>query len=385
MKFPDQKDLTILDDPSETTATSEHDVEILTDTAAQMLGGREYMLGFPVNLDFDYRQLSEFLAVHGNNVGDPRKESEYHFHTKPFELAVIDFFARLAGCPDAFGYVTNGGTEGNLFGCYLGRERFPDAVMYYSAAAHYSMMKIARLLRVEARSVACLADQTMDLDNLTELHRRHGDGRAALVVATIGTTTGGAYDDIAGVRAALNTLGTTNIHIHSDAAFGGLLAALGPTPRPWAFESGADTVAISGHKMIGGPIPSGIVLAHRRDVEKIRKTDVAVGSDDDTINGSRDAFTPALLWYELRRLGRTGLRRRVQHCLDTARYAENRLRGEGRNPVRPPGSNTVVFDAPSAEVCQRWNLLTVDERAHLVTMPHVTEEHIDRLCAEIRR
>ena len=117
----------------------------------------------------------------------------------------------------------------------------------------------------------------------------------------------------------------------------------------------------------------------------IRRPGIAVGSDDDTITGSRDAFAPLLLWSETPQgSGRTGLQRRVAHCLATAEYAEQRLREEGHHPERTPGSNTVLFDAPTPDLCTRWNLLTLGDRAHLIAMPHVTSEHIDRLCADLR-
>ena len=37
---------------------------------------------------------------------------------------------------DAWGYVTNGGTEGNMFGIWLARETFPDSTLFYSKEAH---------------------------------------------------------------------------------------------------------------------------------------------------------------------------------------------------------------------------------------------------------
>ncbi|GHA48996.1 histidine decarboxylase [Streptomyces spiroverticillatus] len=381
--LPSADDVRIPDDPTGSNCGSDRDVALLKDLAAQILGERDHMVGFPVNLDFDYRPLADFLQVHGNNVGGPGTDSEYHLHSKVFERAVVSFFARLAGDDDAFGYVTSGGTEGNLYGCYLGRERFPEAVLYASETTHYSMPKIARLLGMDYVAVETGPDRAMDLAALRR-HHSSRKGRPAVVVATIGTTTGGAEDDLAGIRGALADAGTDQVHLHSDAAFGGLIAALAPEPRPWAFESGADSVAISGHKMLGAPFPCGIALARPEHVDAIRREGIAVGSDDDTITGSRDAFTPLLLWYELRRLGRTGLQRRVAHCLATAEYAEQRLREEGLHPQRAPGSNTVLFETPAADICARWNLLTVGDQAHLIAMPHVTGEHIDRLCADLR-
>ncbi|MEU5117153.1 histidine decarboxylase [Streptomyces longwoodensis] len=360
------------------------DKALLGTVANQMRQARDHMVGFPVNLDFDYRHLAEYLAIHGNNAGSPCGSSEYHLHSKHFERAVVDFFAKLAGAPGgaAFGYVTNGGTESNLYGTYLGRERHPDAVLYASAEAHYSVPKIARLLRMDYEPVPTDAAGVMDLVALRKACLRHR-ARAAVIVVTIGSTSRGAVDDLPGVRGVLAEVGMGRTHLHADAAFGGLLAALAPRPLPWGFADGADSIAISGHKMIGSPIPCGIVLARPQHVENIRQPGAAVGADDDTISGSRDALSPIMLWQELRALGREGLTQRVRQCLQMADYATDRLRADGRHPDHLPGTNTVLFDAPAQTVCDRWNLLQVDGQAHLITMPHVTHKHIDRLCKEI--
>ncbi|MFE0684731.1 histidine decarboxylase [Streptomyces sp. NPDC058961] len=360
------------------------DRELLTKIAEEMRSARDHMVGFPVNLDFDHQDLAPFLAVHGNNVGSPDRPSEYHLHSKFFERSVVDFFADLTAAPEggAFGYVTSGGTESNLYGLYLGRERHPDAVLYASAAAHYSIPKIARLLRIDHVPVDVDDEGAIDLPALRAAATARPE-RAALAVVTVGTTGRGAVDDLPGVDRTLAEAGVRRRHLHVDGAFGGLLAALAPHPRPWAFDAGADSIAISGHKMIGSPMPCGVVLARQQDVMEIRVPGVAVGSDDDTIGGSRDALAPILLWRELRRLGRQGLAERVRNCLLTADYATERLEACGARPTHPAGTNTVLFDAPRRSVCDRWNLLRMNGRAHLITMPHVTREHVDRLCSEI--
>lgn len=359
------------------------DRALLQEIAAHMHDARFRSVGAPVNLDFDYQHLAPFLAVHANNAGSPCGTSEYRLHTKHFERAVIDFFQQLAGAPSdsTFGYVTNGGTDSNLFGVFVGRERHPDAVLYASEDVHYSVPKIARLLRMDYVPVATDRHGSMDLPALEAACRRKGG--AAVVVVTIGSTGTGAVDDLPGIRRTLASAGIERTHLHADAAFGGLLAALGPRPVPWAFADGIDSVAISGHKMIGSPIPCGIVLANPAHVEEIRVPGAAVGADDDTISGSRDALAPLFLWHELRRLGRQGLTERVHECLRVAEYAARRLHACGRNPSHLPGTNTVLFDAPSEQLCDRWHLFRQEKRAHMVTMPHVTEELVDRLCADL--
>ncbi|RKT54616.1 histidine decarboxylase [Saccharothrix australiensis] len=358
----------------------------LRELARRMRGERERMLGLPFNLDFDHRPLADFLAVHGNNLGNPRTAADYRIDTKPFELAVLDFFTRLAGGDPArvSGYVTTGGTEGNLFAVWVARERYPDAVLYASAEAHYSMPKVGGLLRVPYVEVATAADGRMDLTALARELARH-PGRAAVVTATIGTTGRGAVDDLPGIRRALAAAGVERSRVHCDAAFGGLLAEFGDEAIPWNLASGADSVALSGHKVIGAPMPCAVVLAPEADVATIRRAGVAVGADDDTVTGSRDAVSPVLLWYALRGLGRRGIAERVRHCHRVAAHAVRALAAAGRNPSRARGGTIVRFAAPPEAFCRRWHLPRDEEHAALVVMPHVTEEHVDRLCRELRQ
>ncbi|WP_405628714.1 histidine decarboxylase [Streptomyces sp. NBC_01174] len=372
-----------ISDASRSADEVEADIELLQHLAFGMREARFRSVGAPVNLDFDYGRLAPLLAVHANNAGSPCGTSEYRLHTKSFERAVVEFFVQLAGATSkhTFGYVTNGGTDSNLFGVFVGRERHPDAVLYASEDVHYSVPKIARLLRMDYVPVETDRDGSMLLPALADACRQRGG--SAVVVVTVGSTGKGAIDDLPGVRRALAEAGIERTHVHVDAAFGGLLAALAPRPRPWAFPDGADSIAISGHKMVGCPIPCGVVLANSAHVEAIRVPGAAIGADDDTISGSRDALSPLLLWHELRRLGRQGLTDRVHDCLRLADYATQRLSECDRNPSHLPGTNTVLFDAPSQELCARWHLFQQGDRAHMVTMPHVTEELIDQLCADL--
>ncbi|MEU4804940.1 histidine decarboxylase [Actinosynnema sp. NPDC023587] len=362
------------------------DLAPLRELARRMREERDRMLGFPFNLDFDYRPLAEFLAVHGNNVGSPRTDSHYRIDTRPFEVAVLDFFTGVAGGDPAHvsGYVTTGGTESNLFAVWVARERHPDAVLYASAEAHYSLPKIGGLLRMPYVEVATADDGTMDTTALLRELVRH-PGRAAVVTATIGTTGRGAVDDLPGIRRALAAAGVERSRVHCDAAFGGLLAEFGDEAIPWNLASGADSVALSGHKVIGAPMPCGVVLAPEADVAGIRSAGVAVGADDDTVTGSRDAVSPLLLWHRLHGLGREGVAELVRRCHRTAAHAQRELASIGRNPSRARGGTIVLFDAPAEEVCRRWHLACNERHAALVVMPHVTEQHVDRLCDELRK
>ena len=111
-------------------------------------------------------------------------------------------------------------------------------------------------------------------------------------------------------------------YIHSDAALDGAFAAF-LEPRPhYDFADGADSVAISGHKFIGAPIPCGVVVARKRNVQRIAHAIDYIGSLDTTITGSRNGITPVMLWKRIRELGVDGLRERIDRSLENAAYLE---------------------------------------------------------------
>ena len=86
--------------------------------------------------------LCQFLDIHSNNVGDPFVDRPHVLaNSFPMEKEVLYFFADLYKIPRNvfWGYTTSGGTEGNMHGLYIGRDRFPDSVLYLSEDSHYSI------------------------------------------------------------------------------------------------------------------------------------------------------------------------------------------------------------------------------------------------------
>ncbi|MEV0254559.1 histidine decarboxylase [Streptomyces sp. NPDC050732] len=378
--------LTIGDRPS----PDGHAEDILLSLTERLHRTSTRFLGYPANLDFDHTACGPLLPVLINNAGDPCGGDPAGLHAKPFENATIAWFTRLAeGDPaDTYGYVTSGGSEGLLFGLSLGRHRLPNAPVYASDQAHYGVRKAAGLLRMELVVVPSDADGAMDPDALRMACEERGahDARAgrspsgAVIVATVGTTMTGAFDDVAALRRAARAAGDT--HVHSDAALGGLLAAFAPVELPWNLRHGADSVSVSGHKFIGCPVPCGIVVTPRHLLPPLA-ADEYLGSSDHTLDCSRSGLAAVLLWKRLHELGTEGLRSQARRCRDTAAHAVGALARVGANPRHVPHSITVTFDRPPTEVCNRWHLAAQNHRAHLLTMPHVTPETIDIMCADL--
>ena len=341
---------------------------------------KPHLIGYPCNQDFDYSELLPFLAYCANNVGDPFHDSNFLSNTHEMEREVIGLFADMMRLPrdDAWGYVTSGGTEGNMYGLYIGREMFPDGIVYFSQDTHYSVVKIMRVLKARNIMIKSLGNGEIDYDDLHETIRINRDA-PAIIMANIGTTMKGAVDDVSKVRDILDDLAVANYYIHADAALSGMILPFVEDPQPFGFDAGFDSVAISGHKMVGSPIPCGVALTRNEYVGRIARSIEYVGVLDTTLTGSRNAITPLMLWYAFRQKGMEGFRQIVGECLNVAEYAVTRFNDSGIPAWRNRNSVTVVFPRPSYEVVRKWQLAPYEDIAHLITMPHVTRETIDQV------
>ncbi len=341
-------------------------------------------LGYPVSKDFDYLPIMPFLQYPLNNLGDPFVDSTYGVDSREMEKEVVQFFAELFRAqPDNWwGYVTNGGSEGNLYGLYLARELYPKAMVYYSEATHYSVQKNLHLLNMPNIAVCSQPNGEIEYDDLQNALRmnRH---IPVVILANIGTTMTEARDDVGRIKTILKDLAIRNYYIHVDGALSGSYSAF-LEPRPsFDFADGADSIAISGHKFFGSPMPCGVVIVKKSNRDRIARSIDYIGSVDTTITGSRNGLGPLFLWYTIKKLGIEGLRKRAQHSLDIAAYAEQKLAAAGIKAWRNTNSITVVFPEPCDEVREKWQLASENGYSHIICMPNVTREQIDEVVTEI--
>ena len=352
----------------------------------QMKSAAGRQVGFPGNQNFDYSPLLPFFEYSLNNLGDPFHNSIYRSNTHQIEREVIAHFAGLTRIdPElAWGYVTSGGTEGNMYGLYLARDRFPNGMFYFSEDTHYSVLKNVRVLNARYIMIKRQENGEIDYDDLYEMIRVHRD-LPAVVMANIGTTMRGAIDDIARIKQILDELLVTSTYIHADAALSGMILPFVDDPQPFGFDSGIDSISISGHKLIGAPLPCGVVVTRKAYVERVGRAIEFVGAHDTTLSGSRSALAPLMMWYALASYGNQGFRKVVAGMLDTAEHAVTRFNQHGIPAWRHRNSVTVVFPRPSAEVIGKWQMAPEAQEAHIITMPHVTRGMVDELVEDCAR
>ncbi|XP_037417074.1 serine decarboxylase 1-like [Triticum dicoccoides] len=343
-------------------------------------------MGYPFNLDFDFSVLDQFQSFSINNLGDPFIESNYGVHSRRFEVAVLDWFARLWNIQQDkyWGYITTGGTEGNLHGLLVGREIFRDGIIYASCDSHYSVFKAARMYRVECVKIDTLVSGEMNcIDFKSKLLMNAG--RPAIVNVNIGTTVKGAIDDLDNIIRTLEKCGFRDrFYIHCDGALAGLMMPFIKQAPKVTFDKPIGSVSISGHKFMGCPVPCGVVITRLEHV-KVLSTDIEyISSRDATIMGSRNGHSPLFLWYTLNKKGCKGIQKEVEKCMRNARHLTSRLREKGVSAFLNELSSTVVFERPRDEsFMHKWQLACEGSIAHVVVMPNLSVEKLDGFVEEL--
>jgi histidine decarboxylase len=358
--------------------------ELIAEYINKVKARSQHFLGYPVATDFDYQELLELLKYPLNNLGDPLIESTYDINSRSIEREVVDFFADIFEAPvdNRWGYVTNGGSEGNLYALYVARELYPNAMVYYSEATHYSIQKNIHLLNMPSIVVCASANGEIDYDDLQENIRLHRH-QPVIIIANIGTTMTEAKDDISKIREVLKKSAIKNYYLHCDAALAGVYSALLKLEPKFSFVEGADSVAISGHKFIGSPIPCGVVVVKKSYKERIGRIIPYIGTSDTTITGSRNGHSPILLWYAIKKYGIEGLSKRGEESLQVAAFAEEELNKIGIKAWRNHDAITVVFPQPKKEICLKWQLASDNGHSHIICMPGVTFAKINEFVADM--
>ena len=355
----------------------------LADFLVQIEQRSQFHAGYPYNLSCDYSAIAKFFNYLLNNAGDPYIEPDFGLHSRNFEQEVLSFFANLYKIPEDqfWGYVTAGGTEGNLYGMFLAREIYPNGILYSSQDSHYSIPKAAKLFRIPQNVVNSQINGEMDYDHFEQLLRKNRS-YPAIINLNIGTTVKGAIDNLDKVLEILERNQIKDYYIHCDAALSGLILPFLDGAPQVNFQKPIDSIAISA-KFIGSPLPCGVVLTKKKWVEKVETAIEYIGSTDTTILGSRNGHTPLILWYAVRTRGYDGLAREANTCIDNAQYLFQQLQIREYPCMLNKFSNTVVFQKPSQRLIKKWQLAVLENWAHIIVMQNITRKKIDIFLNEL--
>jgi histidine decarboxylase len=373
-----------------THALNETDQRRLNELLSRIKEDAGYMLGYPATKTLDFSPLYPFLGCLINNIGDPFASAGcFRLNTHDIESEVIEWFSKVLNAGDSqntgndvWGYVTSGGTEGNMYGLYLAREVFPNGIVYYSEDTHYSVSKILRMVNARSIMVKSRPDGEMDYDDLAATLAIHRD-IPPIIFANIGTTMKGAVDNLDTIKSILKDKAMARYYIHADAALSGMILPFVDVPQPFDFAAGIDSISISGHKFPGAPMPCGVVLARRSLVNRVARSVEYIGTNDTTVLGSRNGVTPIFLWYIIHAFDKSGFRDIAYKCFSVADYAIEKFSKKNLKAWRHKNSVTVVFPRINEPMLQKWQIALQGNDAHLIAMPHVTTEKIDQFIEEL--
>ncbi len=152
-----------------------------------------FMIGYPGNLGNDFTELFKFFDFLINNCGDPNEIGSYQMDSKEYENRVLKFFGDVYKFEKFWGYLTSGGTEGNLMGLLMGRIKYPKGIVYSSDSGHYSIRKNTTILNVPCKEIKSLYGE-IDYENLH--YHLLKEKTQPILNLTIGTTFDGATDSI---------------------------------------------------------------------------------------------------------------------------------------------------------------------------------------------
>lgn len=342
-------------------------------------------MGYPNNLLLDNKCLSDFLDYSINNIGDPFTGNN-GLNSLEFECDVLEYHRSLLfiGKKEYWGYVTSGGTEGNLFALLSARYRYPEGKVYYSEDSHYSIPKSVDILKMNSSVIKSHRNGEMDYTHL-EQEICCNRSLPPIIVANIGTTMKGAVDKVRTIVKILQFAKIDTYYIHCDAALmGGILPYI--TERSiMDFRLPIDSVSISGHKFLGSPIPCGVVLARREAVKETNHRIEYIDSLDNTISGSRNGLSVLIMWKTIELMGKEGLRLWAIHCICLRDYAMDELKKIKWPAWHNDLSNTIVIKKPENSLVRKWHLATQGDIAHIIIMPNITKKQIDLLVLDLKK
>lgn len=353
--------------------------EYLYDRINKIKSTFQTFLGYPLNVSYNYEDIITSLKVNMNNIGCPYTESCVGIDTKNIECDVLNFFANLWGInkENIWGYITSSGTEGNMQGIYVGREYLGNPVFYTSKDSHYSIFKIANMLRLDTQIINISETGEMDYKDF-EIKLQENLERPVLINANLGTTMRSAFDNTREIYRILRKYNKhNNYYIHADGALMGFVLPF--LEKDLFFKNHIHSISISGHKFLGIPFPCGIFIMEKKFLQNFKSNVEYVKTLDCTISGSRNGHSPLFFYHIINKKGMEGFKEDIDRCIELAEYMTENIPNSWRNQ----NSITIVFPKPDDWIIKKWHLASEGNISHAIIMPHVTKKMIDEFINDI--
>jgi tyrosine decarboxylase/aspartate 1-decarboxylase len=334
------------------------------------------------------KAYNDFLE---SNLGDPGLFKG----TKSLENEVISMLGQLLGKKDVYGHVITGGTEANLMAMraarnmaleFFGNNLTEKMEILAPKSAHFSFKKAADILGLNLKDVELDDEYCMDLVSLQENISKN----TVAVVGVAGTTELGKIDPISEIS---DICMDSNIYLHVDAAFGGLLIPflkeIGYKLPEFDFSlEGVCSMTVDPHKMGLTPIPTGCILFREEKYLDVMNIDTPylTQKQQSTIVGTRTGASSAASWAIMKYMGREGYTKIATNAMEITDFLARNLVNAGYELVSAPELNIVAFNSKKILANDLANKLeekgwvvsvsSCPPAIRVVLMPHIKREHI---------
>jgi len=331
-------------------------------------------------------QVAELLLNASNQSLDSWDQSP---SASVMEIKLIEWLRTRVGYAQGdAGVFTSGGTQSNLMGLLLARDRLVQQHWQHcvqthglpadsrrikvlcSVNAHFSVQKNLALLGLGSQAVvgvAVDAQGRMDVQALRQsIQRLQEDGQLiAAIVATAGTTDVGAIDPLAAIAQQAQQHG---IWLHVDAAWGGaLLLSQRYRQRLHGIEQ-ADSITLDFHKHFFQPISCGAFLLKNPDDYRLMHQQAEyLNSAFDEAQGVPNLVAKSLqttrrfdalkLWMSIEALGLKQFSQLIEHGIDLAQQVAQLIaQTPGLQLMQPPQLSSVLFRVTPATLAEpHWD------------------------------
>ena len=279
--------------------------------------------------------VKKFLEINPNNIGTHTRVNPENLGViARIEKEVILMLGELMASTDIDGYITQGGTEGNIMGLWVGRNMLRvhknserKICLLKTTLTHYSIDKAADILDIpEIIDVPLNKDYGMDSQKLYEiLENKSKEGfKEFLIALTLGYNTTGTIDPVDEIDAAVKKAEEKldiKTYIHLDAAIGGLVYPFASDkPLDFRYQS-IQSISLDMHKTGFVPHTAGAFLC-RKGLQQWVESPASYlrYMKDDTLSGSRPGTSAVAAWSTLKTLGKGGFTKIIREELVIKNY-----------------------------------------------------------------
>lgn len=280
----------------------------------------------------------KYLPYNTNQIGVFSNCDHLGSKTRRMEYEILQMLGSLYGITNPDGYITSGGTEGNIVGTWVARNMFQaekrEVVLLKTELTHSSVSKAANILSIPEVIVKINEQFQMDISDLEQKVAKFRERNVGLIViATLGYTNTGTCDDILtinNVMEKMEQLYQIKSYIHIDAAIGGMVYPFLKDKEIRFFQSSnVMSITIDLHKMGYVPFSCGIFLGKSNLLSMIEVAcSYSKQHREKTLLGSRNGAAAVACWSTLMNLGMEGYQDILADLIEKKTYLLEQLEKE---------------------------------------------------------